>query len=51
MKTNPMGLLIGHKETIDGVTYLVTKDGIERMSGPRKERRAREAELRKAKSV
>lgn len=41
------GLVVGTVETIDGVTYVVTQTGIDVLSGDRKERRARVAELRK----
>lgn len=42
------GLVVGTVETIDGVAYVVTQSGIERLAGDRKERRARIAELRKS---
>lgn len=49
--TNIPGLIVGAKLSTNGMTYLVTKDGIERLKGVRKERRAQIAAMRKAGRV
>lgn len=48
MITSATGLVVGQTKSIDGVTYIVTKSGVQRLTGTRKQRRANAAKIKVA---